>query len=192
MALRGNKNSQSLTMVSGNQPQTLTQTLSVNITLPTESPYRGRIATIRFDWVDNLNQPAPVVGFGIGALAAGIGGELFNFVQHSPSRYSVDVRFSIRSGDWTITVRSLAASLITDPSIKGPSEDTKCYDTTRSGEIPIVKIGVPAERPITQRPVPLTFDWFYSDGTSVPVENFDLTDIDTDVGTVGNFAQVRR
>ena len=189
MALKGAKNSGSLTMVSGNQPQTLTQTLSVNITLPTESPYRGRIATIRFDWVDNLNQPAPVVGFGIGALAAGIGGELFNFVQHSPSSYSVDVRFSIRSGDWTITVRSLAASLITDPSIKGPSEDTSAT-IQLAGEIPIVKIGVPAERPITQRPVPITFDWFYSDGTSVPVENFDLTDTDTDVGTVSNFAQV--
>ena len=141
MALRGNKNSQSLTMVSGNQPQTLTQILSVNITLPTESPYRGRIATIRFDWVDNLNQPAPVVGFGIGALAAGIGGELFNFVQHSPSRYSVDVRFSIRSGHWTITVRSLAASLIADPSIKGPSEDTSAT-IQLAQEIPIVKIGV--------------------------------------------------
>ena len=189
MALRGNKNSQSLTMVSGNQPQTLTQALSVNITLPTEPPYRGRIATIRFEWVDNLNQPAPVVGFGIGALAAGIGGELFNFVQHSPSSYSVDVRFSIRSGDWTITVRSLAASLITDPSIKGPSEDTNAT-IQLAQEIPIVKIGVPAERPITQRPIPITFDWFYSDGTPVPMENFDLTDVDTDVGTVGNFVQV--
>ena len=76
-------------MVSGNQTQTLTQTLSVNITLPTESPYRGRIATIRFEWVDNLNQPAPVVGFGIGALAAGIGGELFNFTQHIPPAATV-------------------------------------------------------------------------------------------------------
>ena len=92
-------------------------------------------------------------------------------------------------GIGTITVRSLAASLITDPSIKGPSEDTSAT-IQLAGEIPIVKIGVPTERPITQRPVPITFDWFYSDGTSVPVENFDLTDTDTDVGTIGNFAQV--
>ena len=190
MALRGQPNSQSLTLVSGSKPPSVfTQGLSVNITLPTESPYRGRIATIRFDWVDNLNQPAPVVGFGIGALAPGVGGELFNFIQHSPSSYSVDVRFTIRSGTWTITVRSLAASLIADPSIKGPAEDTNAT-IQLAGEIPIVKIGVPTERPITQRPVPLTFDWVYSDGTAVPVENFDLTDIETDVGTLGNFEQV--
>jgi len=176
-------------MVSGNQPQTLTQTLSVNITLPSESPYRGRIATIRFDWVDNLNQPAPVVGFDIGALAPNIGGELFNFTQHSPSSYSVDVRFSLRSGDWTITVKSLAASLIADPSIKGPAEDTSAT-MQLAGEIPIVKIGVPTERPIMQRPIPLTFDWFYSDSTPAPMENFVLTDTDTDVGTIGNFQQV--
>ena len=190
MALRGQKNSQSITLVSGSKPpQTLLQELFVNITLPTETPYRGRIATIRFDWVDNLGQPAPVVGFGIGALAAGVGGELFNFTQHSPSSYSVDVRFSIRSGDWTITVRSLAASLIADPSIKGPAEDTNAT-MQLAGEIPIVKIGVPAERPITQRPVPLTFDWVYTDGTPAPMENFVLTDTDTDVGTIGNFQQV--
>lgn len=190
MALRGIRNSQSLTMVSGNQPpSTATLSLSVNITLPSESPYRGRIATIRFNWIDNLGQPAPVVGFGLGALAPNIGGELFNFTQHSPSSYSVDVRFSIRSGDWTLTVRSFAASLIADPSIKGPAEDTSAT-MQLAGEIPIVKIGVPTERPITQRPVPLTFDWFYSDGTPAPMQDFDLTDIDTDVGTVGNFQQV--
>ena len=99
MALKGIQNSQSTTLVSGSKPpQILTQGLSVNITLPSESLYRGRIATLRFEWVDNLNQPAPVVGFGIGALIGNVGGELFNFVQHSPSSYSVDVRFSIRSG----------------------------------------------------------------------------------------------
>ena len=190
MALRGQPNSQSITLVSGSKPPSvLTQGLSVNITLPSESPYRGRIATIRFDWVDNLNQPAPVVGFGIGALAPGVGGELFNFTQHSPSSYSVDVRFSLRSGEWTITVRSLAASLIVDPSIKGPAEDTNAT-MQLAGEIPIVKIGVPTERPITERPVPITFDWLYTDGTPAPMENFDLTDTDTDVGTLGNFAQV--
>jgi len=165
------------------------QELSVNITLPTETPYRGRIATIRFDWVDNLGQPAPVFGFGIGALAPGIGGELFNFVQHSANSYSVDVRFTIRSGAWTITVRSLAASLIVDPSIKGPTEDTNAT-MQLAGEIPIVNIGVPAERPITVRPVPITFDWIYADGTPAPVESFELTDTGADVGTIGNFAQV--
>ena len=190
MALRGQRNSQSITMVSGNKtPQIFSQELFVNITLPSQSPYRGRIATIRFDWVDNLNQPAPVVGFGIGSLIPENGGELFNFVQHSPSSYSVDVRFSIREGNWTIIVNSLSASLIADPSIKGPTADTSAT-IQLAGEIPIVKIGVPTERPITERPVPLTFEWVYSDGTAVPVENFDLTDIDTDIGTLGNFAQV--
>lgn len=190
MALKGAKNSQSLTIVSGNQPSvTATLSLSVSITLPSESPYRGRIATIRFEWIDNNGQPAPVLGFGIGHLAPTVGGELFNFVQHSPSSYSVDVRFTIRSGHWTITVKSLAASLIVDPSIKGPSEDTSAT-MQLAGEIPIVKIGVPAERPVTQRPVPLTFDWLYADGTPAPVENFIDGDPTTDVGTIGNFQQV--
>ena len=192
MSLRGQPNSQSLTLVSGSTPPSVfTQGLSVNITLPSESPYRRQIATIRFDWVDNLNQPAPIVGFGIGALAPGIGGELFNFVQHSHSSYSVDVRFSIRSADWTITVKSLAASLIADPSIKGPAEDTSAT-MQLAGEIPIVKIGVPSERPITQRPVPLEFSWVYSDGTPVDMEEFVLADTETDVGTIGNFAMVSR
>ena len=190
MSLKGMKNSQSLTLVSGSKPPSVfTQGLSVNIVTPTESPYRGRIATIRFEWVDNLNQPAPVVGFGIGALAPNIGGELFNFTQHSPSSYSVDVRFTLRSGDWTITVKSLAASLIADPSIKGPNLDTNAT-MQLAGEIPIVKIGVPTERPITQRPVPLEFSWVYSDGERAPMEDFDLTDTSSDVGTIGNFAQV--
>ena len=189
MALKGIRNSQSGTLVSGRKPQLFIQGLSINITLPTESPYRGRIATIRLDWVDNLNQPAPVVGFGIGALVGNVGGELFNFVQHSPSSYSVDVRFLIRSGEWTITVRSLAAALITDPSIKGPSEDTNAT-MQLAGEKPIVKIAVPTERPITQRPVPLEFSWVYSDEERAPVENFDDVDIDTDVGTLENFQQV--
>lgn len=190
MALRGQPNTQSLTLVSGSTPPSVfTLGLDVHITLPTESPYRGRIATIRFDWVDNLNQPAPVVGFGIGSLVGSIGGELFNFTQHSTSSYSVDVRFTLRSGTWTITVKSLAASLIADPSIKGPAEDTSAT-MQLAGEIPIVKIGVPTERPITQRPVPITFDWVYSDGEAAPVQDFDLTDTDTDVGTIGNFQQV--
>ena len=190
MALKGIQNSQSITLVSGSKPpQVFTQGLSVNITLPSESPYRGRIATVRFEWVDNLNQPAPVVGFGIGALIGNVGGELFNFVQHSPSSYSVDVRFSIQSGDWTITVRSLAASLIADPIIKGPIEDTSAT-MQLAGEKPIVKIEVPTERPITVRPVPINFSWVYSDGERAPVENFNLTDIDTDVGILQNFVQV--
>lgn len=190
MALRGAKNSRSLTLVSGSTPPTTaTLSLSVSITLPSESPYRGRIATIRFEWIDNNGQPAPVFGFGIGHLAPTVGGELFNFVQHSPSSYSVDVRFTLRSGTWTITVRSLSAALIVDPSIKGPAEDTNAT-MQLAGEIPIVKIGVPTERPITVRPVPINFDWVYADGESAPVENFELTDTGSDVGTIGNFQQV--
>ena len=190
MALRGQPNTSSITLVSGSTPPTTaTLELFVNIVTPTETPYRGRIATIRFSWVDNLGQPAPVVGFGIGSLIPGPGGELFNFTQHSPSSYAVDVRFSIREGTWTLAVKSLSASLITDPSVKGPTADTSAT-MQLAGEIPIVKIGVPTERPITQRPVPLTFDWVYSDGTPVNVEDFVLADAETDVGTIGNFQQV--
>ena len=65
MALRGFTNASSMTIVSGNKQAT--QELFVNITTPAESPYRGRIATLRFDWIDNLGQPAPVLGFGIGS-----------------------------------------------------------------------------------------------------------------------------
>ena len=184
------KNSQSLTLVSGSTPPTIaTLELFVNITLPTETPYRGRIATIRFGWVDNLGQEAPVLGFGLGSLVPGPGGELFNFVQHSPSSYAVDVRFTIREGNWTLAVKSFSATHLVEPSIKGPTADTSAT-MQLAGEIPIVKIGVPSERPITQRPVPLEFSWVYSDGTPVNVEEFEEEDIETDVGTIGNFAMV--
>ena len=190
MALRGIRNSQSITLVSGSTPPTIaTLELFVNITLPTEVPYRGRIATIRFSWVDNLGQPAPVLGFGLGSLVPGPGGELFNFVQHSPSSYAVDVRFTIREGNWTLAVKSFSATHLVEPSIKGPTADTSAT-MQLAGEIPIVKIGVPSERPITQRPVPLTFDWVYSDGTAAPVQDFALADTYSDVGTIGNFAMV--
>ena len=187
MALRGFTNASSMTIVSSNKQAT--QELFVNITTPAESPYRGRIATLRFDWIDNLGQPAPVLGFGIGSLIAQLGGELFNFTQHSPNSYSVDVRFKIREGSWTLAVKSFSAAHIVEPAIKGPTAETSATMLI-APEKPIVKIGVPAERPITVRPVPITFDWVYTDGTPAPVQNFDLTDIDTDVGTLGNFAQV--
>ena len=190
MALRGQPNSQSITLVSGSTPpSTALQELFVNITLPTESPYRGRIATIRFDWVDNLGQTTPVFNFGIGDLIAQSGGELFNFVQHSPSSYSVDVRFTIREGNWTLAVKSFSATHLVEPSIKGPTAETSAT-MQLAGEIPIVKIGVPTQRPITVRPVPLTFDWVYSDGERAPVEEYVLMDVETDVGTIGNFAMV--
>ena len=190
MAVNGNPNSESITLVSGSKPPTIfTQGLSVGITVPNQSPYRGRIATIQFDWRDQLGQPAPVVGFGIGSLVPSVGGEIFNFVKHSASSYSVDVEFKIRDGYWTITVRKDAAFLSTEPSIKGPAEDTNATMQI-APEKPIVKIGVPATRPITARPVPITFDWVYADGEKAPVSGFDLTDVSSDYGTLGNFAQV--
>ena len=190
MAIRGQPNSQSLTIVSGSTPpQTATSSLLVVIRPPMASPYTGRVATIVFDWEDNTGQAAPVIGFGIGSLIADAGGELFNFVKVSDSRYTVQVRFQKRTGPWTITVRQNTATLIADPSFTGPVEDTSA--TIILGiVVPTVKIGVPTQRPITARPVPLTFDWVYSDGTPVPMENFTLEDISTDVGTLGNFSQV--
>ena len=117
------------------------------------------------------------------------GGELFRFTKVSDSRYTCDVRFQKRTGPWTITVKANAATLIADASVTGPSEDTSA--TINLGIVaPIVKISVPAERPITQRPVPLEFSWTYTDGTPVDMQNFDVTDVGTDVGTIGNFAQV--
>ena len=176
-------------MVSGNQPQTATLSLSVVIRPPQETPYTGRVATIVFDFEDAAGNPAPVRGFGRDALIGDPGGELFNFTAVSTSRYTVDVRFTKRTGPWQITVKKETATLIADANVTGPSEDTAA--TIELAIIaPIVNIGVPAERPVTVRPVPLTFDWTYTDGTPVPMESFDLTDIDTDVGTIGNFQQV--
>ena len=187
MAGRGMRNSSSITMVSGNQPQTVT--LSVAIRLPQTSPHTARVATIVFDWQDNNGNPAPVTGFGITGLLHDTGGELFNFKAISASRYTVDVRFTKRTGPWQITVPQNSAALIADPNITGPSTDTSA--TIQLGiTAPVVKIGVPTSRPITVRPVPLTFDWTYTDGTPVPMENFVLADAETDVGTIGNFQQV--
>ena len=190
MALRGQKNSQSLTLVSGSTPPvTATLSLSVIIRPPQASPYTGRVATIVFDFEDGNSQPAPVSGFGIGSLIGDPGGEIFRFTRVSDSRYTCDVRFSKRSGPWQITVKKDDATLIADPNVTGPNEDTSA--TIQLGIVaPIVKISVPAERPITQRPVPLEFSWTYTDGTPVPMENFVQADATTDVGTIGNFRQV--
>ena len=190
MAINGTPNSDSFTIVSNLKPPSIfTQGLSVNITIPTQSPYRGRIASIRFDWIDQLGQPAPVVGFGIGSLVPSVGGELFNFTQHSVSSYSVDVEFKIRDGYWTLTVRKDAAFHSVEPSITGPAEDTNATIQI-APEKPIVKIDVPATRPILQRPVPVNFSWVYNDGEKAPVSGFDLTDVSSDYGTLGNFQQV--
>ena len=190
MAINGMKSSQSITLVSGSTPPvTATLSLSVIIRPPMASPYTGRVATIVFDFEDNNGQPAPVSGFGLGSLIGDPGGEIFRFTKVSNSRYTCDVRFIKRTGPWAITVLANAATLIADPAVTGPNEDTSA--TIQLGIVaPIVKIGVPTQRPITVRPVPLEFSWIYTDGTPVDMENFDLTDIDTDVGTIGNFAQV--
>ena len=190
MSLRGQKNSQSLTLVSGSKPPTTaTLSLSVIIRPPMASPYTGRVATIVFDFEDGAGNPAPVSGFGLGSLIGDPGGEIFRFTKVSDSRYTADVRFTKRTGNWTLTVKANAATLIADPNVTGPSEDTSA--TINLGIVaPVVKIGVPTQRPITARPVPLTFDWTHTDGTPVDMQNFVQADATTDVGTIGNFQQV--
>ena len=194
MSLRGFPNSQSLTLVSGSTPTAVAgQDLGVVI-LPPESPFTGQVATVQFDWQSPAvgGNAAGVTGFGIGGLIGSNGGQLFNFKRISDSAYSVQVRLDPDATEYTITVRQNAAALATDANITGPDEDVSATFTVEIPEAPkpIVKIGVPAERPITQRPVPITFEWVYPDGTAVPVENFDDTDVSTDVGTLGNFQQV--
>ena len=189
MAIRGTPNTSSITLVSGSKPPTTATTLSVIIRPPQASPYTGRVATIVFDFEDGAGTPAPVSGFGIGSLIGDPGGEIFRFTKVSNSRYTCDVRFQKRTGPWTITVKANAATLIADPNVTGPPADTSA--TINLGIVaPVITIGVPAGRPITVRPVPLTFDWTYTDGTPVPMQNFDVTDVSTDVGTIGNFAHV--
>ena len=194
MALRGIRNSNSVTLVSGSTPPASAgNDLGVVITVP-ESPYRGEIATIQFDFQSPAigGNAAGVTGFGIGGLMGSAGGTLFNFQTISASSYSVQVRLNPGTEEFTITVRANSATLASDANVRGPAEDVSASFTIEAPAIvkPIVKIGVPAERPITQRPVPLTFDWVYPDGTAVPVEDFVQMDIQTDVGTIGNFAQV--
>ena len=191
MALAGIKNSQSITIVSGSTPP---QTdLGVVINVP-QSPFAGLLATIEFNWQSPAigGNRAGVTGFGIGDLRGSAGGRLFNFRQVSDSAYSVQVELTPGITDWTITVNANAAVLAADTSVTGPAADVSASFTITIPTVPkpIVKIGVPTPRPITVRPVPLTFDWFSPDGTPVNVQNFDDTDISTDVGTVGNFQQV--
>ena len=194
MSLRGLRNSQSNTLVSGSTPPAVAgNDLGVVITVP-ESPFTGEIATIQFDWQSPAigGNAAGVTDFGIGDLIGSNGGTLFNFRQISASSYSVQVRLDPGTMEFTITVIADAATLASDANITGPAEDVSATFTIEAPAVvkPIVKIGVPAARPITVRPVPLTFDWFYPDGTPVNVQNFDDTDISTDVGTIGNFQQV--
>ena len=192
MSLRGMRNSQSLTLVSGSTPTALAgQDLGVVI-LPPESPFRGRIATVQFDWQSPAigGNAAGVINFSIGDLIGSRGGQLFNFKRISESSYSVQVQIDSGTTEYTITVRRNAAQLASDVSVTGPVDEVSASFTIEEIPRPIVKIGVPVQRPITVRPVPLTFDWVYLDGTPVPVENFVADDIDTDVGTLENFAQV--
>ena len=191
MALAGNKNSQSITIVSGSTPP---QTdLGVIINVP-QSPFAGLLATIEFNWQSPAigGNRAGVTGFGIGDLRGSAGGQLFNFRQVSASAYSVQVELTPGITEFTITVNANAATLAADTSVTGPAADVSQSFTITppAAPKPLVKIGVPAVRPITARPVPLTFDWVTADGTPVNVQNFDLTDITTDIGTLGNFAQV--
>ena len=195
MSLRGLPNSQSVTLVSGSTPTALAgNDLGVVITVP-ESPFTGgEVATIQFDFQSPAigGNAAAVTDFGIGNLAGTIGGILFNFKTISVSSYSVQVRLNPDTTEYTVTVRANAAALASDATVRGPAEDVSKSFTIEAPTIvkPLVKIGVPAERPITARPVPLTFDWVYPDGTPVPVENFVEADISSDVGTIENFAQV--
>ena len=194
MSLRGIRNSQSNTLVSGSTPPAVAgNDLGVVITVP-ESPFTGAIATIEFNFQSPAigGNAADVTDFGIGDLAGTVGGQLFNFQTISASAYSVQVQLEPDTEEFTITVIAGAATLATDANISGPAEDVSATFTIAAPAVvkPIVKIGVPVARPITVRPVPLTFDWFYPDGTAVPVENFVVGDINADVGTIGNFAQV--
>lgn len=194
MALQGQKNSESVTLVSGSTPTALAgNDLGVTITVP-ESPFTGEIATIQFDWQSPAigGSAAGVTDFGIGNLAGTIGGTLFNFKKISASSYSVQVRLNPDATEFTVTVRANAAALASDANVRGPAEAVSASFTIEAPAVvkPIVKIGVPAERPITVRPVPLTFDWVLPDGTPVNVQNFVAGDVSSDVGTIGNFAQV--
>ena len=192
MSLRGQPNSQSITLVSGSTPTALAgQDLGVVMTVP-ESPFTGEIATIQFDWQSPAigGNAAGVINFGIGNLIGSRGGQLFNFRRISESAYSVQVRLESGTTEYTIIVSANAAQLASDPNVEGPAEAVSASFTIETIPRPIVKIGVPAQRPITERPVPLTFEWVYPDGTPVNVQNFVEADISTDVGTVQNFAQV--
>ena len=194
MSLQGQKNLQSVTLVSGSTPTALAgNDLGVVITVP-ESPFTGEVATIQFDFQSPAigGSAAAVTDFGIGNLAGTIGGILFNFKTISESSYSVQVRLNPDTTEYTITVRANAAALASDANVTGPAEDvSKSFTIEAPATVkPIVKIGAPVARPITARPVLLTFAWVYPDGTPVPVENFVQADISADVGTIKNFAQV--
>ena len=198
MALRGNPNSQSLTLVSGSTPTAVAgQDLGVVLTVP-ESPFTGRIATLQFDWQSPAigGNAAGVIGFSIGSLiysSGGVlfrGGQLFNFRRISESSYSVQVQIESGTSEFTIIVPRNAAQLASDPNVEGPAELTDASFTIEEIPRPHVEIGVPVQRPITVRPVPLTFDWTYADGERAPVENFVVDDIETDVGDIEGFAPV--
>ena len=151
MSLRGIRNSQSITLVSGSTPTAVAgQDLGVVITVP-ESPFEGRIATIQFDFQSPAigGNAAGVTDFGIGDLIGTQGGRLFGFRRISDSSYSVQVQIDSGTTEYTITVRKNAAALVTDANVRGPAEAVSASFTIKMIPKPIVKIGVPAERPIT-------------------------------------------
>ena len=185
MALRGQPNSESITIVSVGQAPS--ESLSVVITPPVESPFTKRIAKVRLDWIDGAGNAADVDGFSFLDLVGTTGGKLFNFQQLSDSSYTVDVRLERNIQAYTLTVRRNAAALKTNATVLGPVQDTSATFLVKN-ETPIVKISVDGPRPVTARPIRIDFNWVYSDKAVAHVENFDITDITTDVGRLHAFA----
>ena len=201
MSLRGPQNSQSITLVSGSSLTPVAGTdLGVVITVP-ESPFTGEIATIQFDWQSPAvgGNAAGVTGFGSvvvqekrmvrGAQFTSSRGYAVRRI--SESSYNIHVQIDPSVTEYTVIVPANAATLSSDMNVTGPAEDVSASFTIEAPAIvkPIVKIGVREERPITERPILVVFDWRYPNDDPVPVENFDKTDISTDVGTIENFQQ---
>lgn len=203
MALRGLPNSQSITMVSTDVPDVPAAFEDIGVGISFRSPsdadnalafhetYIGHLLYAYFDWSDETLSPAEVRGFSRGDIRGTPNGYIYGFRQLSASRYAVSILFSAAQTEeeFTITVAAHAATKLTNAQISGPVTDVSASIDVTTANIPTVNIIVPAGRPVTDRPVPVTFEWVSTDGTPAPVENFDDSDVTVSAGTLSALTQ---
>lgn len=188
MAAQGNKNSGTVTLVTGGLTPVslLTDDLNLFITVPEDNPYRSRTGTIGFGWVDADGLAVEVDGFGLGDIGFVGEGLLENFRKTDTGYYEVTFNFlNNRIGLFIVTVQGNVAQLESDSTVTGPPNGVMgsiYYDTT--GIPATVRITPSSDRNSTQ--IGLLFEWVTINNVPISVTDFELDDIETTLGTISD------
>ena len=189
MALRGNKNRGSVSLVSGSQSTGTApslEELNLAITVPDDNPYTNRVARVEFNWFDENGLSVDVQGFDVADIITTGLGTLSNFMVVNAGHYEVDVTFpNNQTGLVVLAVNPDTAELVSDPTITGPSSAVIAsiyFDTTAQNTT--VRI-TPSNRNSTS--VGLLFEWVSISNEPINVTDFEQVDIETTLGTISGF-----